>query len=843
MISKKYILILIISIIILYFLYRYYASNTKNTSELIVNTSPPYNTTVPPYNTTVPPYNTTVPPYNTTVPPYNTTVPPYNTTVPSKSPYFIEGKWKFTGTNSISKNKITTIKYDLRTKVANLYDDFGRRFTDLLECGDCFFEDFLNRMHYDEISGYFQFYERNIGSLQYPYLLIDMIPNSDNTVLIGYYKSGAESHITLTKVEDILRMPPYIKGIWKVYVGGNPDGIMNIDFDIDTNMGTVDQKQNGINLGYTMIKYGGYNGDKFVFGNSNDIENSSNIFKLNEYGQLKREDRNAMSLIFVKEPITPAPTTPAPTTPIPNTPVPTSLFSSSFEGIWKLIQNNQTATVTISASGLYTFNISGLMSSGIDLPNSFKLMTVDPNTLSCSFPRLQSSYYNNIESVIINKKVVDISNSVISLTRTVDPISTTLDDPVEGRWSTFSFMDIGYGPINITLFKPKHYYISGTIDGTNIQFDGRILNIDDNGNFILTRRNIMLNVRIIGGIVTRLSNDLIYISRPDPITLAPTTPVPSTPIPTTPIPTTPIPTSSFSSSFEGRWRLKDIYGGRNAIVDILASGLNTFNIIGRMDTGSPLPFTVLTINPENLLCSFGDNYNIEPIIINGKVVDMSSSLFSLTRPVDPTLNTSNSIEGTWNVYRFSGVSYNPVNVSLVKPKHYYISYLADINTDAIPYDGRLLNIDTNELYIITRRNIILIPTLTNGLITRLMNDQENSYLDSPISGQTIVPVQTTVPVQITTPVQITVPVQTTVPVQRTISGQTPSWYYVRSGNNTWGDNPAYGKSVRTLDEAKIACSGYNSLAYYNSVWANCFNTSDSIPKSFSSSSADLYKFY
>jgi cytoskeletal protein RodZ len=83
----------------------------------------------------------------------------------------------------------------------------------------------------------------------------------------------------------------------------------------------------------------------------------------------------------------------------------------------------------------------------------------------------------------------------------------------------------------------------------------------------------------------------------------------------------------------------------------------------------------------------------------------------------------------------------------------------------------------------------------------------------------------------------TTPAPTSAP---TTPVQNPSWYYVRSGNNTWGDYPARGKSVGTLDEAKIACSGYNSLAYYNG-WANCFNTSDSTPKSFSYLSADLYK--
>ena len=165
-----------------------------------------------------------------------------------------------------------------------------------------------------------------------------------------------------------------------------------------------------------------------------------------------------------------------------------------------------------------------------------------------------------------------------------------------------------------------------------------------------------------------------------------------------------------------------------------------------------------------------------------------------------------------------GYSYGPVNVTLFKPKQYYISPTT-IDSMVIQYDGRLLSINDNGSFTCTRRGNILISTVENGFVT-LSDTSRVIYLIRPIS---------------------TSPTQT---ISLTQTMHPPSWNYIKSGNNTWGNNPAYGKSVGSLDEAKNVCSGYNSLAYYNGVrWANCFNTNESSPNYYSQGYADLYKFY
>ena len=376
-------------------------------------------------------------------------------------------------------------------------------------------------MSYNRTSGYFEFSEPNLGNLQYPYLIIQMIPNTDNTILTGYYKNGAKSGINLTKIDQIPNIPAAnINGVWKVYIRGTPDGYIRINFDRtdilqDKNIGTVQQEQSGINLGYTKIKYGGYNGNKFAFGNESNIENSIDIFRLNN-DQLIREDENSIRITFVKQPITPAPTTPAPTTPIPTTPIPTFSFSSSFEGTWKLNIPGDRANVTISSSGINTFNVSGTMASGMDLPYTYRLLSVNPTTLLCSFPRFNSNDYSYIEPIIINGKVVDISNNSISFTREVSPPSLTSSDPIEGTWPTYNFFSYPYGPVNITLVKPKQYYIS-PVNNINIQYDGRLLSINDNGSLICTRRGDNLTETVKNGKVIRILSSNIYLNRPAPI--------------------------------------------------------------------------------------------------------------------------------------------------------------------------------------------------------------------------------------------------------------------------------------------------------------------------------------
>jgi hypothetical protein len=403
-------------------------------------------------------------------------------------------------------------------------------------------------------------------------------------------------------------------------------------------------------------------------------------------------------------PTTPAPTTPIPTTPIPTTIVtyspsvnytfptnapsviytapPSSPLSQKFEGTWNsfIYSGNEFGPVTILSKGENNFYILGEK-----VPSDLTSLTVDPNTLLCSF-----KYNSNFGTALIYGgkalKILSYDGNIYFERSNNTPlltISPMSKDPFEGTWFSFKFRNKEYGPVTILSQGNNSYYISGE----NILSDLRLLTVDSN-TLLCSLPQKPVNEF---GTASIVNNKAISIFGNQDISFTRYAPVP-----------TEMPTASPTSTdlFEGIWISYNYRGNEYGPVSIISQGNNSYYIYGGNVPDNDR--RVLTVDPITLSCSLPREYNSNnfgtAIIYGGKAIKMYGNKgISFTRSNDiPNITVSptstDPFEGLWTSYSYVGNQYGPVTILLIGENSYYI-----YGKNVVDDNFRLLTVDRDTL--------------------------------------------------------------------------------------------------------------------------------------------------
>ena len=282
--------------------------------------------------------------------------------------------------------------------------------------------------------------------------------------------------------------------------------------------------------------------------------------------------------------------------------------TDQFEGTWISYNYNgiEYGPVTILSNGKNKYYIYG---ENVQFNNQ-RVLTVDPDTLSCSLPEMGKNNFGI--ATIINGKAMKITgNQDITFKRLNETPSPITIDPFEGTWISYNYNGIEYGPVSILSTGQNSYKISGeNIPDNNLT----VLTFDPSTLYCSLPRQNKINFGIAliygGKTIEIVSNEdvspgITFKRLNDPPVLSPTT----------------------TDLFEGSWSSYRFYGTEYGPVTIIPIVKNKYYIYGG---GRPMSIRmrILTVDPATLLCSLPkidlNNFG-KATITNGKAININPS--------------------------------------------------------------------------------------------------------------------------------------------------------------------------------------------------------------------------
>jgi hypothetical protein len=411
-------------------------------------------------------------------------------------------------------------------------------------------------------------------------------------------------------------------------------------------------------------------GNKINFGKALIVNGKAILIE-----DIEKEQYNSTTTLkrFTKNPLP----TPSPTTTDPFEGIWTSFHVSGFDGPISIMSSGQPNKYYIySEGGLYTY---------------LRIMTVDPNTLYCSFPYYGDNRFQNLRSIILNGKAQIIGgDQSINIIRSNEILTaSTTTDPFEGPWVSYNNGGDECGPISIIKTGLNEYYIIGGKykNGNDIPYSTRVLTVDANtlecslpkqseynfGKAIIYKGKAVLTkpLNYYTYYNFRRSNDL-----PEPVTT--------------------------TDPFEGNWVSFKWHGMDFGKVFILPTGPNEYYIYGGNMEMLTYGNKTITFDPNTLSCNIG-----KVNIINGKAMSIDGPYATLIRtdktsipttpipttpipttpipttpipttpiPTTPiptaSLTTTDAVEGIWDSYKLGENEFGPVSIVSTGPNEYYI---------------------------------------------------------------------------------------------------------------------------------------------------------------------------
>ena len=282
--------------------------------------------------------------------------------------------------------------------------------------------------------------------------------------------------------------------------------------------------------------------------------------------------------------------------------------TDQFEGTWISYNYNgiEYGPVSILSNGKNKYYIYG---ENVQFNNQ-RVLTVDPDTLSCSLPEMGKNNFGI--ATIINGKAMKITgNQDITFKRLNETPSPITIDPFEGTWISYNYNGIEYGPVSILSTGQNSYKISGeNIPDNNLT----VLTFDPSTLYCSLPRQNKINFGIAliygGKTIEIVSNEdvspgITFKRLNDPPVLSPTT----------------------TDLFEGSWSSYRFYGTEYGPVTIIPIVKNKYYIYGG---GRPMSIRmrILTVDPATLLCSLPkidlNNFG-KATITNGKAININPS--------------------------------------------------------------------------------------------------------------------------------------------------------------------------------------------------------------------------
>ena len=276
-----------------------------------------------------------------------------------------------------------------------------------------------------------------------------------------------------------------------------------------------------------------------------------------------------------------------------------------FEGTWFSfnLRRKEYGPVTILSLGNNSYYISGR-----DVPLDTRLLTINPDSLSCSLPQKMINSFG-IASIINGKAISIDGNQDITFKRfapvptQIPTVSPTSTDPFEGIWASYKYSGNEYGPVTIISTESNSYYIYG---GNVPDTDRRVLTVDPNTLLCSLKYNSNFGKAFIyGGTALKIfGNKGITFNRSNELpTVSPTT----------------------TDRFEGTWRSFNYAGREYGPVSIISTGGSEYYIYGNNVDSETL--RVLTIDPDTLSASLPNHngmYNFGTAkIVNGKAISIT----------------------------------------------------------------------------------------------------------------------------------------------------------------------------------------------------------------------------